>query len=395
MVEQWEQVLIGDCFDFKNGLNKAKKYFGKGTPIINYTDVYKKRRLLKDDIKGRVTLSSDEIRRFLVEKGDVFFTRTSETPEEVGYASVLLEDIEDCVFSGFVLKAHPKNNRFLPLYCKYCFMTPEVREAIIKSCTYTTRALTNGRQLSALKICLPPLSEQRRIAEALSDLDELIASLEKLIEKKKAIKQGAMQELLTGKRRLPGFSGEWTEYSVEDVAEFSTSTTPVGSIDVRHYIGTDNMLSNKGVVCDNTISIPYSVVRAYRKGDILISNIRPYLKKIWQADRTGGCSNDVLVVRVKDEETVLSAYLYYLLAQDAFFDELMANAVGTKMPRGDKTIIKKYHITMPCDLKEQASIVEALNDINDQISYLGRKCSKAVQIKQGMMQQLLTGKIRL
>ena len=165
MVETWERVQIGDSFEFKNGLNKAKEFFGKGTPIVNYTDVYKKRGLYKADIKGKVTLSPDEIRRFQVEKNDVFFTRTSETPEEVGFASVLLEEISDCVFSGFILRAHPKNEKFFPPYCKYCFMTPDIRDAIAKSCTYTTRALTNGRQLSAIEILLPPYAEQQHIAE--------------------------------------------------------------------------------------------------------------------------------------------------------------------------------------------------------------------------------------
>ena len=209
MVKAWDTTLIGDFLEFKNGLNKGKEFFGHGTPIVNYTDVYQKRGLKASDIRGRVFLTADEIHRFEVRKYDVFFTRTSETPNEVGITSVLLEDIDDCVFSGFVLRGRPKNDMFVPEYCKYCFSTAAVRNAIITGCTYTTRALTNGKQLSAIEISLPPKSEQEAIATALSDIDALITNLEKLIAKKKAVKQGAMQELLTGKRRLPGFDGEW------------------------------------------------------------------------------------------------------------------------------------------------------------------------------------------
>lgn len=198
MVKEWDTAKIGDILDFKNGLNKGKDYFGQGTPIVNYTDVYKHRGLRLENIKGLVSLDRNEIKRYEVKKGDVFFTRTSETPEEVGIASVMLEDIEDCVFSGFVLRGRPKNDMLIPEYCKYCFSTPHVRQEIISNCTYTIRALTNGKQLSRIEIPIPEKEEQCRIAQAISDIDELIFNLEKLIIKKKNIREGAMQELLTG-----------------------------------------------------------------------------------------------------------------------------------------------------------------------------------------------------
>ena len=116
-------MKVGDLFDFKNGLNKEKSAFGQGTSIVNYTDVYKHRGLKKIDLAGLVTLSDKEIERYRCLKGDVFFTRTSETKEEVGCPSVLLEDIENCTFSGFVLRARPKTSKLLPEYCKYCFFT--------------------------------------------------------------------------------------------------------------------------------------------------------------------------------------------------------------------------------------------------------------------------------
>ena len=198
MVKPWDTATIGDFLDFKNGLNKGKEFFGYGTPIVNYTDVYKKRGLKKNDVCGKVSLTRDEIRRFETQKNDVFFTRTSETPEEVGMSSVLLDNIDDCVFSGFVLRGRPKNDMFTPEYCKYCFTTEAVRNAITMGCTYTTRALTNGKQLSAIEIVVPPKPEQEAIAHSLTDIDELMLLLEKQIAKKKAIKQGAMQELLSG-----------------------------------------------------------------------------------------------------------------------------------------------------------------------------------------------------
>ena len=103
----WEAVLLGDLFVFKNGLNKAKRFFGSGTPIVNYMDVFKRPGLRPSDLSGRVNLTPEEIRNFNVRKGDVFFTRTSETVEDIGVASVMLYEPHDTVFSGFVLRARP------------------------------------------------------------------------------------------------------------------------------------------------------------------------------------------------------------------------------------------------------------------------------------------------
>ena len=126
----------------------------------------------------------------------------------------MLDEPCDTVFSGFVLRARPRNDRLDDRYKQYCFGPRVVRSQIISNATYTTRALTNGRSLSAVWIAVPPKPEQRAIAEALSDVDGLLAALETLIAKKRAIKQAAMQQLLTGKSRLPGFQGEWTELNM-------------------------------------------------------------------------------------------------------------------------------------------------------------------------------------
>ena len=99
----WISGTIGDYYVFKNGLNKEKTAFGQGTPIINYTDVFKNRLLTSKIIKGRVTLSDKEIENHNAVYGDVFFTRTSETLDEVGFCGALIEDISSCVFSGFLL----------------------------------------------------------------------------------------------------------------------------------------------------------------------------------------------------------------------------------------------------------------------------------------------------
>ncbi len=132
---------------------------------------------------------------------------------------------------------------------------------------------------------------------------------------------------------------------------------------ISNYISTENMLPNKGGVCE-AANVPSGTVIEYKVGDILISNIRPYFQKIWRADRNGGCSADVLCIRAK--ENVDSKYLYYLLSQQAFFDYVMSGAKGCKMPRGDKKQIMQWPINLP-PLEEQRRIAGILGSLDDKI----------------------------
>ena len=187
---------------------------------------------------------------------------------------------------------------------------------------------------------------------------------------------------------------DWLVVRLGEISEFTTSTVFVDTIDKSWYIGTDNMISNKGGVTKNISNVPYLRVRGYKVNDILISNIRPYLKKIWIADRNGGCSSDVLVVRTYNEDVCLPSFLKVQLSSDGFFDFAMANAVGTKMPRGDKKVLVDYNFPLP-SLPEQRRIASALTSIDGLISALDNLIRKKQAIKIGTMQELLSGKRRL
>jgi type I restriction enzyme S subunit len=205
---EWDQVKLGDLFKFKNGLNKAKEFFGRGTPIVNYMDVFRRSTIRCGDIKGRVSRSRSEMRTFDVQKGDVFFTRTSETTAEIGVASVVIDAPADTVFSGFLLRARPFNERLSDDFKAYCFGSTVVRRQITSKASYTTRALTNGKLLSGVVLPLPSPAEQEAITIVLAHMDAELSALELQLAKIRAVKQGMMQELLVGRTRLvsPGAS---------------------------------------------------------------------------------------------------------------------------------------------------------------------------------------------
>ena len=151
----------------------------------------------------------------------------------------------------------------------------------------------------------------------------------------------------------------WNIYKLADVCEYSTNRT----LHIENYISTENMLPNKGGVCASS-NIPTGTAIEYKSGDILISNIRPYFKKIWQANCDGACSADVLCIRVNEKTNY--KYLYYLLSQESFFDYVMTGAKGCKMPRGDKQHIMNWEVNIP-DLQTQQKIANILSSLDDKI----------------------------
>lgn len=153
------------------------------------------------------------------------------------------------------------------------------------------------------------------------------------------------------------------KYKLKEIAIYSNKKIGVNKINQDTYISTENMLPNKsGVV--KAIKLPnQSKTNFFENKNILISNIRPYFKKIWYANFNGGCSNDVLNIKIKDETKVLSKYLYYNLLQDSFFEYIMSGSKGTKMPRGDKEHIMEYIIDIP-NIDKQTKIVNILDKLN-------------------------------
>ena len=398
--EDWEIVPLGQLFEFKNGLNKSKEYFGYGTPIINFTDVFNNPKMYKSTIKGLVSVTSSDIKSCNAHKGDVFFTRTSEIPEEVGMSSVLLDELDSAVFSGFVLRARPKTDLLDSEYSGICMRSKIVRHQIIKSATYTTRALTSGAKLSEVLIPLSTIHEQRKIAIALSDVDNLIRSLTKLIEKKKDIKIATMQQLLTGKKRLKGFSEPWMDIRLGDYTTMNSGGTPASS-NPEYYNGeipflTISDITNSGKyikTTEKTITekgLENSSARMFSVGTIMYA-MYASLGKTSIASIELSCSLAILGITPKS--CIDGNYLYYVLS--SMEEDVKAIGQTGTQANLSKQIVQNFILNIPINLEEQKAIATILSEMDNEISSLEAKSAKYESIKKGMMQELLTGKIRL
>lgn len=399
--EDWEAEPIGNSLEFKNGLNKAKEFFGKGTPIVNYMDVFSNAGLLCSDIDGKVTLTSDEIRNYQVKKGDVFFTRTSETVDEIGISSVMLEDIKDAVFSGFVLRGRSKNDNLHLLYKKYCFRFEKVRKQICSTSSYTTRALTNGRLLSKVFIAVPPQrEEQESIARVLSDIDILIVRLEGLITKKQNIKQGTMQELLTGKKRLPGFSGEWEGKKLGEIFSLSATCSKTKFIveGGAYFIMDMGAISSRGqIITSKKTFISADLLKIgdliMPKDDIGGGNIIGKVAYINESNKY--VLGDHVYKLTAKTLTVDTLFLSYLINSYAVNSGIRKKVAGSAQLGLGRKSVEDQDVKIPKEKPEQSAIAQVLSDMDSEIDGLEQKLDKYKMIKQGMMQVLLTGKTRL
>ena len=185
--------------------------------------------------------------------------------------------------------------------------------------------------------------------------------------------------------RFPEFTEEWVNVSLKDVADFQKERISSGLLDESTYISTENILQNfQGV--QSAISIPANTnVVAYKKNDILLSNIRPYLKKAWFSDRIGGCSADVFVLRSK---TCEPEFLYNVIASDKFINYVMSGAKGVKMPRGDKNQMESFSFSIPA-VVEQRKISRLFQLLDERIVTQNKIIKKYESLIKGISNLLL------
>lgn len=203
--ENWEVIrlrYIGSC---QNGISKSSEFFGVGFPFVNYSDVYQN-FVLPLNVSGLINSTIKERDTLSVLEGDVFFTRTSETIEEIGFTSTCLHTIDNGIFSGFLIRFRPNKNVLSKNFSKYYFCSQIHRLYFVKEMNLVTRASLSQELLKKMPILLPPLPEQQAIADYLdtkcSQIDTIIEQKQKLIEKLSSYKKSLIYECVTGKREV-------------------------------------------------------------------------------------------------------------------------------------------------------------------------------------------------
>lgn len=241
----------------------------------------------------------------------------------------------------------------------------------------------NRNNLAGHMVAIPPTkAEQEAISEALSDADTFIESLEQLLEKKRHLKQGAMQELLTGNKRLPGFSGEWDVNTLASLAHVNKGTQLLDSEasaqgQFPHFNGgvSPSGYTGKTNTAADTIAISEG------------GNSCGFVQLVREAFWCGGHCYAVV------PKSIDNRFLYHALKGQQ--TAIMGLRVGSGLPNVQKTALKAFHVLHPSDPAEQVAIADLLSEMDADMLALESKLAKTCAVKQGMMQKLLTGEIRL
>lgn len=203
--KDWGVCRLRNIGYVQNGISKSGEFFGSGYPFISYSDVYKNIEL-PSNITGRIKSTKDERMRYSVQIGDIFFTRTSETIEEVGFSSVCMKTVPDATFAGFLIRVRPFNQKLDVGFSKYYFRSSHHRTYIVKEMNLVTRASLGQNLLKSMPVLVPPKGEQQEIANYLdakcAEIDNLIAQKEQYIIEIENYKKSLIYEYVTGKKEV-------------------------------------------------------------------------------------------------------------------------------------------------------------------------------------------------
>lgn len=294
-------------------------------------------------------------------KGEVFpenslIVATSATIGE--HALITVPSLANQRFTYLLLKEEYKNKFEMRFLYYYCFKLDEYCKSNLNQGNF---ASVDMGKFSKFKFPLPPLPIQQEIVRILDTFTNLTAELTAELTARRKQYEYYRDELLK--------TGE--QVSLYEVAQYSKDRILASELTDENYVGVDNLLPNKqGKIKSEHTPIEGKFVR-FVKEDILIGNIRPYLKKIWFSDCVGGTNGDVLTIRVIDKERVLPRFLYFVLSTESFFNYDMNNAKGAKMPRGDKKAVMNYQFYLPSlEIQEKVvSILETFDNLCNGFEY--------------------------
>lgn len=379
----------------------AKYYAGHGDLFMRITNL--KRHRIKPDLSDRqhvaLPASENEGLRTGLRHGDILISITA----DIGIIGYVDETVPTPAYiNQHVACLRLPADQVSPKFVAYYLASSEPQRRFIEMTDVGAKTGINLTTVGKLTFPCPPLVEQEAIAEALSDADALIEGLERLIAKKRLIKQGAMQDLLTAKRRLPGFSGEWVARTLPELAEIRSGGTPSTSApemwdgDIAWCTPTD-ITSLKGARLLSKTS-RYITDLGLRKS---AAELLPEGTIVMTSRATiGECAIATVPISTNQGFKNFIArpdtdrdFLFYLLSlQKAGFIELCSGSTFLEIGMGQ---LRKYQVMTPEGPCEQKAIAQVLTDMDAELQALDTRLEKARQVKEGMMQNLLTGRIRL
>lgn len=397
--DDWKVSTVGREFEVKLGkMLDADKNVGVPKPYVGNRAVQWDRIVINELPIVRMTRA--DIERFRLRKGDLLVCEGG----EVGRAAIWEAPIQECYYQKALHRLRPLRG-FDPRLMVGLLRQWSDRGVLSNYVTQTSIAHLPREKFMEIPMPVPSVTEQRAIAEALSDVDELLSGLDRLIAKKRDLKQAAMQQLLTGQTRLLGFHGEWEVKQLGEISDVKTG--PFGStlhesdyVELGTPIITVEHLGEFGVQHENLPLVSDSDkirLRAYwlQVGDIVFSRVGSVDRNALIREAEDGWLFSGRLLRVRPNKRLAFApFLSYQFHDEAFKSSVYSLAVGQTMACLNTQILKCVSVFLP-SMSEQIAIAEVLTNIDSELARLELQREKTRELKQAMMQELLTGKTRL
>ena len=396
--EDWEVKRLGEIFTFKNGVNAGKDSYGEGVRFVNTMDVLNNEYITGKILRGRVAINEKTKNEFLVSFGDVLFNRTSETREEVGCSTVYLDN-EDAVFGGFVIRARDIDTNILkPRFKQYCFQPSYIRNQISALGNGAIRYNLGQEDLSKVNLLIPTKVEQEAIVSVISLWDTAIAKQTALIEQLTLRKRGLMQQLLTGKKRLKGFEGEWKKCAIKSFAkEVSIKNTYNKDYIVLSCTKYDGLVPSLEYFGKQIYSNDLSTYKVVPKNHFAYATNHIEEGSIgYQAQYNNSLISPMYTVFKTDKEKVDDTYLFAALKSHHLIHLYQAMMEGSINRRGGLRwdSFSTIKVDLP-SLEEQKAISAFLYNADKEIEIQKQKLAAMQAQKKGLMQVLLTGERRI
>lgn len=397
---EWEVKTLTRVADIRGGIAKNSNAATSDPISVHYLRVANVQDGFLDLAEmSKIQLSRADLPRYKVVPGDVLMNEGGDL-DKLGRGAIWRGEFHPCVHQNHVFVVRCKTS-LLPEYLNIWTTTPPVRRFFLTAGKQTTNlASISKSSLGELPVALPPLPEQRAIATALSDVDTLLAALDRLIAKQRDLKQAAMQQLLTGQTRLPEFTGKWETKRLGDLVEtdpknLGSGTSPEYAF---KYISLENVDEGnlRGYSEEIFISAPSRARRELRQNDVMVSTVRPNLKShlLFQSKEPDWiCSTGFCVLRCRDGVTH-TGYIFQHLFAAPLNRQIDALLTGSNYPSMNSRDVRDLEIPIP-GYPEQTAIATVLSDMDLELAALEQRRDKTRALKQGMMQELLTGRTRL
>ena len=348
---------------------------------------------------GLKSVDDENAGKYILKENDIVFARTGAS---TGRTYFYQKKDGVFVFAGFLIKYSLDPNKVNPRFLKYYTHSKTYYDWVRSFDSGATRGNINAKTFGDMLIDLPERFVQDKIVSILSDLDFKIECNRKICANLEAQAQALFKHWFIdfapfkdGKfveSELGLIPEGWRVGTLDNICCFSGSKIKMSDLSLETYYSTENMLPNKGGVTTAASLPTIETTTACFEYDVLISNIRPYFKKIFRADKISGCSNDVMCFHPKDSKW--NTLLYCILYDDKFFSYVMSGSKGTKMPRGDKKQIMKYTIIVPTDdeLRSFSQIVEPMFRL---VQKAKQESFRLTTLRDTLLPKLMSGELEI